>query len=367
MFKRNFLGNKNNYLMKIIKKIFVNITFYIFLISLYIIFFEIISRTVISATSKNLDIFKYGFNKNLVFEIADLTDFKFTVNDISLDQKKYIVEDLNEKDEIVDGNRENLIIWIFGASLTYGFACGDNSSSWPDEFSKKNKIFKIKNFAFPGKYSDDSIKILVHNYKDKNNIEPDLVIWTHRDEELLSIVRGIERNKNKITGSFSFKKYNSSYTSILTIDKTLKSNFSFYVVLHHMIDKLKIRFGVGDNSFDRKKLTDNDWSIAIKNFELNTIEAINLANKNDVQKFIILSLFAYDEVNGLGGDEILKPYFKTLDKLKNYKNVQIINTVKFLSDEEKLNQDSFFCENKHFNLKGHKLISDIVYDELFIN
>ena len=37
------------------------------------------------------------------------------------------------------------------------------------------------------------------------------------------------------------------------------------------------------------------------------------------------------------------------------------------SDEEKLNQDSFFCENKHFNLKGHKLISDIVYEELLIN
>ena len=367
MFKRNFLGNKNNYLMKIIKKIFVNITFYFFLISLYIIFFEIISRTVISATSKNLDIFKYGFDKNLIFEIADLTDFEFTVSNISLDQKKYINDDLKKKQEIIDEKKENLIIWIFGASLTYGFACGDNSSSWPDEFSKKNEILKIKNFAFPGKYSDDSIKILIHKYNDKESIKPNFVIWTHRDEELLSIVRGIERNKNKIKGNFSFKKYNSSYTTILTIDKTLKSNFSFYVVLHHMIEKLKIRFGVGDNIFDRKKLTDDDWSIAIKNFELNTIEAINLANKNDIQKFIIVSLFAYDEVNGWGVDDILKPYFKTLDKFKKYKNVQIINTIKFLSDEEKLKQDSFFCENKHFNLKGHKLISDIVYDELFIN
>ena len=367
MFKRNFLGNKINYLMKIIKKIFVNITFYFFLISLYIIFFEIISRTVISATSKNLDIFKYGFDKNLIFEIADLTDFEFTVSNISLDQKKYINDDLKKKQEIIDKKKENLIIWIFGASLTYGFACGDNSSSWPDEFSKKNEILKIKNFAFPGKYSDDSIKILIHKYNDKKSIKPNFVIWTHRDEELLSIVRGIERNKNKIKGNFSFKKYNSSYTTILTIDKTLKSNFSFYVVLHHMIDKLKIRFGVGDNIFDRKKLTDDDWSIAIKNFELNTIEAINLANKNDIQKFIIVSLFAYDEVNGWGVDDILKPYFKSLDKFKKYKNVQIINTIKFLSDEEKLKQDSFFCENKHFNLKGHKLISDIVYDELFIN
>ncbi len=35
--------------------------------------------------------------------------------------------------------------------------------------------------------------------------------------------------------------------------------------------------------------------------------------------------------------------------------------------KKKKNQDSYFCENKHFNLKGHKLISDIVYEELLIN
>jgi len=353
--------------MKILKTIFVNIFFYIFLISLYIIFFEIISRTVIASTSKNLDIFKYGFNKNLIFEIADLTSFQFAVNDIGLDQKRYLNTNLDKKEEIINENKENLIIWTFGASLTYGYACGDISSSWPDELAKKNKKLKIKNFAFPGKYSDDSIKILIHNYKSKNNLKPNLIIWAHRDEEFLSIARGIKRNKNKINDNFSFQKYNSLYTTVLTIDKTFKSNFSFYVVINHIINKLKIRFDIDDNSFDRKKLTDNDWSLAIKNFELNTNEAINLANKNDIQKFVILSLFAHDEIYGLGADELLKPYFLTLNKLKNFKNVQIINTIKLLSDEEKLNQDSFFCENKHFNLKGHKLISDIVYEELLIN
>ncbi len=125
--------------MKILKIIFVNIIFYIFLISLYIIFFEIISRTVIASTSKNFDIFKYGFNKNLIFEIADLTSFEFTVNDIELDQKKYLNTNLNKKDEIINKNKENLIIWTFGASLTYGYACGDISSSWPDELAKKIK------------------------------------------------------------------------------------------------------------------------------------------------------------------------------------------------------------------------------------
>ena len=131
-----------------------------------------------------------------------------------------------------------------------------------------------------------------------------------------------------------------------------------------MMNKLEY---IGDNKFDRKKLTNNDWSLAIKNFELNTTEAIDLANENDIQKFVILSLFNPDEIYGSEAKELLKPYFITLKKFKNYKNVQIINTIKLLSDEEKLNQDSFFCENEHFNLKGHKLISDIVYEELFIN
>lgn len=350
--------------MKILKTIIVNIFFYIFLILLYIIFFEIISRTVIASTSKNLDIFKYGFNKNLIFEIADLTSFQFTVNDIRLDQKKYLNTNLNKKEEIINENKKNLIIWTFGASLTYGYACGDNSSSWPGELAKKNKKLKIKNFAFPGKYSDDSIKDLIHNYKSKNNLKPNLIIWAHRDEELLSIARGIKRNKNKINDNFSFQKYSSLYTTVLSIDKTFKSNFSLYVVINHMINKLEY---LGDNKFDRKKLTNNDWSLAIKNFELNTTEAINLANENDIQKFVILSLFTSDEIYGSEAKELLKPYFITLNKLKNYKNVQIINTIKLLSDEEKLNQDSFFCENEHFNLKGHKLISDIVYEELLIN
>ena len=344
--------------MKILKTIIVNIFFYIFLILLYIIFFEIISRTVIASTSKNLDIFKYGFNKNLIFEIADLTSFQFNVNDIGLDQKKYLNTHLNKKEEIINENKE------FGASLTYGYACGDNSSSWPGELAKKNKKLKVKNFAFPGKYSDDSIKNLIHNYESKNNLKPNLIIWAHRDEELLSIARGIKRNKNKINDNFSFQKYSSLYTAVLTIDKTFKSNFSLYVVINHIINKLEY---VGDNKFDRKKLTNNDWSLAIKNFELNTTEAIDLANENDIQKFVILSLFNNQEIYGSGGNELLQPYFITLNKLKNYKNVQIIDTIKLLSNEEKLNKDSFFCENKHFNLKGHKLISDIVYEELLIN
>jgi len=230
--------------------------------------------------------------------------------------------------------------------------------------AKKNTKLKVINFAFPGKYSDDSIKNLIHNYKSKNNLKPNLIIWAHRDEELLSIARGIKRNKNKINDNFSFQKYSSLYTTVLSIDKTFKSNFSIYVVLNHMIDKLEY---VSEKKFDRKKLTNNDWSLAIKNFELNTTEAIDLANENDIQKFVILSLFTSDEIYGSEAKELLKPYFITLNRLKNYKNVQIINTIKLLSDEEKLNQDSFFCENKHFNLKGHKLISDIVYEELLIN
>ena len=106
-----------------------------------------------------------------------------------------------------------------------------------------------------------------------------------------------------------------------------------------MIDKLEY---VSENKFDRKKLTNNDWSLAIKNFELNTTEAIDLANENDIQKFVILSLFTSDEIYGSEAKELLKRYCITLNRLKNYKNVQIINTIKLLSDEEKLNQDSFF-------------------------
>ena len=56
-----------------------NFFFYIVLIFIYIIIFELISRTIIYVNSKNSEIFFYGLNKEITLEIADLSKLNFAV------------------------------------------------------------------------------------------------------------------------------------------------------------------------------------------------------------------------------------------------------------------------------------------------
>ena len=101
-------------------------TFIILLISLiYILFFEMFSRISIALIDKNKNYLTYGFNKDYNFEIVDLSEFKFNLE--NLDKNNFQSSEIKN---IKTKDKEKLI-WVFGASLTYGFACGSGSSSWP--------------------------------------------------------------------------------------------------------------------------------------------------------------------------------------------------------------------------------------------
>ncbi len=325
-----------------------NIFFYIMLIIIYIVIIEFFSRTVVFINSKNPAIFSYGFDKETNFEISDLSKFEFIVTNRSnkISNKK-----------LTDGNPEKndneIIIWAFGASLTYGFSCGKSSSSWPIELSKINKKYKIKNFAFPAKYSEDSIKILNYNLQKNEIKKPDIIIWAHRDEEKLSYHKGIKRNSNRITKSFSTKNVNSFEFFILRLSKTLSSNLVFYYVSDHIISKFNIK------TKQKNKPTNDDLSIAIENFRLNTLDAIKLSGNQGITKFLLISLFSDDDFN----EEysfFLKEYFKSVKLLEKEKGVYFLNTKKFLTTQQKSKLDNLYCNNKHFNLIGNKTISNII-------
>ena len=105
-----------------------------FITLIYLVLFEIILRSSIYFKTGEKSYFLYGFNKNFQFEVVDLTEFKFNINDIRDRNNE------NYKISISVSPESKKIIWTFGASLTHGFACGDNSSSWPDELMKLNNI-----------------------------------------------------------------------------------------------------------------------------------------------------------------------------------------------------------------------------------
>ena len=127
----------------------------IFFISLiYLVLFELIIRSSIYFKTGEKNYFFYGFNKNFEFEVVDLTEFKFNINDMR-DRN-----DKNYKNSKRDLPETKKIIWTFGASLTHGFACGNNSSSWPDELMKLNNSVEVVNFGFPSIYSETLSKFL---------------------------------------------------------------------------------------------------------------------------------------------------------------------------------------------------------------
>mgnify|MGYP001161237992 CR=1 FL=1 len=322
--------------------------FFVIIILIYILIFEIIIRTIVFVKTGNHNIYYYGLSKNINFEIADLSDLQFIVKN----NKSEKVKKTSKKNSLK--NQSKIIVWTFGASLTYGYSCGDRSSSWPYELNELNKILLVKNFGFPAKYSEDSIKILDYNLRNPKVENPDIIIWSHRDEEKLAIHKGIKRNINKMENNLSISKINPIMHFILRLKKTSELNFTFFVIFDHILNKL--------NLVKKKNITkpsENDFKIAIENFKWNTLDAINLSKEYKVKNFILLSLVSDQDISK-NYETFLNEYFKVTKDLEKEENVYYLNTVEHLSNEQIINIDKFFCENKHFTLVGNRAISNIV-------
>lgn len=335
--------------------------FFIVLVSFaYMFFIEIITRTSLFFITKHKQIFFYGINKNFSFEISDLSQLDFNVIDINKEKLKNVESELNKN---MDSSLSKIVIWTFGASLTYGYSCGENSSSWPEELKKLNNNIEIINFGFPSFYSDDSIKILNKNLNKKNVIKPNYIFWSHRDEEKLSIYLGLQRNKYKIKNKMSYEKNLKNLLS-LKIAKTLESNFTSYVILKHIIDKLKKRFNIYQKGFDKDAaIKDNDKLVAIENYALNTQEAIDITKINNIKNFVIVSLLNREQITSQK-NKFLEFYYNSVDRLIFKNNIRFVDTYKFLSENDKNNINQFFCKNGHFALYGNQYIAKTIYKNI---
>lgn len=335
----------------------------IFFISLiYLVLFELILRSSIFFKTGEKDYFLYGFNKNFEFEVVDLTEFKFNINDMRDKNKE------NYKKSKRDLSESKKIIWTFGASLTHGFACGNNSSSWPEELMKLNNTVEIVNFGFPSIYSEDSIKILINNFENEEVKKPDFILWAHRDEEKLAVVRGIKRNRDRITNNFSFDMINQNNFFLMRIEKTLYSNSISYSIFKHMVDKIKKRYNFYNTERQvQKNFTNQDYEILLKNFEINTLDAIKKSFENGTSKFFIISLFTDDEFTENDKSFYFKEYVATVEKIqkKSDNEVIFINTLDFLSISEMKNFESYYCSNKHYTLSGNQILAKIINN--FVN
>jgi hypothetical protein len=333
------------------------ITFYITLFFVYLILIEFTSRALVFYKTKNSSIFLFGFSKNIKFEISDLSDLQFNVKNLNKTPKiKKIQKKNNDKDDV-------FTIWTYGASLTYGYSCGNESSSWPDELKNINKKIEIVNFGMAGIYSDYSIKKLIYSLSANVLKKPDMIIWAHRDEEILSIYRGIERNRNKITKKYKTKKIKPTSHFLLRLIKTVEDKFVLFKVMNYGFHKIN---HTAHKSRDVIKPTDSDYKLAIENFKWNTLDAINISKEHNINEFVILSLFIAEQayVKPSKHSVFAKEYYKTALFIRDFHKISFLDSIKYLSDINRENIDKYFCENGHFNLMGNKLIAKIINDHI---
>lgn len=327
--------------MRIVSNIFKIFFFIIF----FFIFLEILTRLILFFPT-NINVFKYGFKKTVVFEIVDLSKLQITI----VDKKKIIKK--SQKNNLTNEN-----IWIFGGSTTHGYACEfGQSSSWPDELFKLNKKFSYKNFSFNGADTDQQINIL---YRNIDKASPNVILWANKFNTKNIFGKTEYRNKHILNYEFQNANKTKNLLLIKRIDKTLKSYSLFYATL----DKVVLRFMllIQKNHSYKINPSEEDIIFSLKNFKINTIEAIELSKKYGVDEFYIVSLFSENDL--INKRKKISLYEKIIIEIEKiyYPYVKIIySPIKFNINEK----DEYLCDEVHKTLKGNILQAEIINEKL---
>ena len=295
----------------------------------------------------NINSYKYGFKKTVVFEIVDLSKLQINIVDKS---KK-----LNP-DKKIKINKENINIWIFGGSTTYGNNCNQGqSSSWPLEIKKINNTFDYKNYAFNGANSDQSLILF---WKDIVDTAPDIIFWAHKFNTLNVVSKKNYKNKKILKYEFSQNFNNSLFLNIKKINKTLTERLLFYSLL----DKIVLRISPNFSKIKTIKPNEEDIKYALKNFEINTKEAIEVSKKRGVKEFYLVSLFHGGDWNGQKSLKFML-YDKTINNLK-VKYSPFVQIIEVKVNTVDIKKDFLLCDQVHKTYEGNKLQAQIIYENL---
>ncbi len=327
------------------KKYFKIIFKFIFSFLLVLFLLETLIRFVFFFPT-NVNIFKYGIKKTINFNVVDLSRFQISVFDNDKKDPK--------KNLILSNNK----FWIFGGSTSFGYNCENGqSSSWPEEINKLNRNFKFKNFAFNGADSDQQLTLFQKEIHDK---KPGAILWASKFNTL-NITRS-NNYRNKHILKYEFQKSNQSnfFIFIKELDKSLKSYSILYTLFDVIIQRINLNL-----KLDRKiiKPSKQDLFYALKNFKINTLNAINISKENNIDEFFIISLF-HDNKNY---DELDKYRFKLYKKIIYNIQNDYYPYVKIIDLDEKfknLNKKDLLCDSAHQTLKGNMLQGKFLNNEL---
>ena len=299
---------------------------------MYFLIFEIIVRFVIFILISNVNIFFYGFDKNIIITTHSFKNKEIFVTKIN---DNIIFKD----NKISSGSSE---IWIFGGSTSNKGFCDSKKLSWVDFLETK---LKVKNFSKNGVYSNYSLNILHHQLQYE---KPEAIIWANKVNEIL-----YSKRQEGIKNVF--------LKNIQSIKKTFKSNSVFFYFSDEII--LRIFDKLGFNlRIENSDLSNKTYSIASNNFYKNSKKAIELAKINNIYKFYIVSLF--NEKNIKNKENVFFQYYmdKVFKLTNEYNFVKFINTKNFLNQNDK--EKILFCDPMHQTLEGKILTGKIISKEI---
>ena len=310
-----------------------------------IITLEFITRLIIFIPT-NINVFKYGLKKTVSFDVVDLSKFEISIYDF------------DKKNIRLDKKISNNIIWVFGGSTTYGYNCEHKqSSSWAEEIYKINKNFDFKNFSFNGANTDQQLTLLLREIT-KN--KPKMILWANKFN--ITNILGASNYKNKKILKHEFQDSNkTSFIKLVKeIDLTLKSNFLFYSLLDKIIYRVTWKL---DQKKNKIKPSKKDLFFAVKNFEINTIKAIEASINHDVKEFFIISLF-YDDTQF---DELEKYRFFLYDNtIKEIKKIYspFVKIIDLDNSFKNFDKKNLLCDPVHQTSKGNEIQAEFIIKEL---
>jgi len=321
--------------------------FLVFFFSFLVLFFiEFSSRIFFSIFSKSLYSFLYGFNKNILINVEDLSTLNFRVQNLN-------IKNINYKNKKYQSNKK--IIWIFGGSTSAAYCY---NGAWSDELQILLPDYKIKNFSTGGGTSGSNLNILLKN---KNKQLPKIILWTNRFNEDNVLYLGNPRNKLFLgANNTNYKKNNFTYF-LKSFDLTLKKKLVFYFLFNDLIERIDFKIN-GPKGHKQDIYYNEELKIAVKNYEINTEEAIKFSKENNID-FYIISLFGkYDHNSNSFFTIPLYPVLKNkIVELQKRWNINFIDTENDLILEENV---EYFCDNVHQTPIGNKLTAKIIFENI---
>ena len=311
------------------------LNFFLIVLFLYILLFEILLRSLIFFFTLNAKIFLYGINSNIILNLYSLKKREFYIIDtkISLNTKKK---------KLVEENK----IWIFGGSTSNKGFCDSRNVAWVD-FLQTN--MKVENFSKNGIFTTNSLNILMSEMQ--TNSPPNMIFWTNKVNEVLFI----KRNKLHL---------NNFYTYTNSIKKSIKNRLVSFFIFDELVLRIFDKAGI-NLRYEKSKLSKLDYINSSNNFYNNTEKAIEIAKNNGVKKFYIIS--AYNKNNLKNKESKFFDFYlqKVNSLISKYDFVTFINTKEYLKENQK--KQNLLCDPMHHNLKGKEILANIVSQNVYKN